>query len=579
MSDEPLSLVAATARLTAPGAVFELEDRVVGGVAMTVWKNAPSTLRDILEMTRRYGEREFLVYNDERVTFETHFRRAATLTHRLRNLGVRVGDRVAIAARNLPDWVSAYWGIVTTGAIAVPLNAWWTADELRYGLADSGARVLFVDEERLERVRTLFDELVDVEHVIVLRSSASGEPVTDEHKRVRVVDFEDLIGTVELDVEPIDASLDPDDDATIFYTSGTTGRPKGAVATHRNIITNLMNLFFISQRSSLRFGDGPADAPTYPPANLLNIPLFHATGCLAVMVVNAAAGGRLVMMHHFDAGQALALIERERITAIGGVPTVVMQILDHPDFQRFDTSSVRLVSYGGAPAPPELVKRIGQSFRLAQPGNGYGLTETAAAVALNNGPDYVQRPSSCGTAVPVCRVAVVPEDYLGDEPPETNGAGEVGELWIKGPNVVRGYWNKPEETKHSFSHGWLHTGDIGRIDEDGFIYIVDRAKDMIIRGGENVSSVAVEAALFEHPDVADCAVIGVPHPVFGEEVAAVIVVRPGRVLRAEELSRHASHRLAHFEVPTRYYFRGDPLPRNPQGKVLKRTLRESLLAD
>ena len=579
MSDESLSLAAATVRLTAPGQVFELEDQVVGDVAMTVWKNAPSTLRDVLEMTRRYGEREFLVYDDERVTFEAHYRRAATLTHRLHDLGVRVGDRVAIAARNLPDWVCAYWGIVTMGAIAVPLNAWWTADELRYGLADSGARVLFVDEERLDRVRTLSDELSDVEHVIVFRSSGSGEPVAVEHNRDRVVDFDDLIGTVELDAEPIDAPLEPDDDATIFYTSGTTGRPKGAVATHRNIITNLMNLFFISQRSSLRFGDGPTDATTYPIANLLNIPLFHATGCLAVMVVNAAAGGRLVMMHHFDAGQALALIERERITAIGGVPTVVMQILDHPDFQRFDTSSVRLVSYGGAPAPPELVKRIGQAFRLAQPGNGYGLTETAAAVALNNGPDYVLRPSSCGTAVPVCRVAVVPEGFLGDDPPEINEAGQVGELWIKGPNVVRGYWNKPEETKRSFSHGWLHTGDIGRIDDDGFIYIVDRAKDMIIRGGENVSSVAVEAALFEHPDVADCAVIGVPHPVLGEEVAAVIVVRPGRVLRAEELSRHVSHRLAHFQVPTRYYFRGDPLPRNPQGKVLKRALRESLLAN
>ncbi|OYV49249.1 MAG: hypothetical protein B7X10_02065, partial [Burkholderiales bacterium 21-58-4] len=352
MIDEPLSLATATARLTAPGQVFELEDRVVGDVAMTVWKNAPSSLRDILEMTRRYGEREFLVYGDERVTFEAHYRRVATLTHRLHDLGVRVGDRVAISARNLPDWVCAYWGIVTMGAIAVPLNAWWTADELRYGLADSGARVLFVDEERLERVRALFDELVDVERVIVLRSSGLDEPVADEHDRVRVVALDDLIGTVELDAEPIDASLDPDDDATIFYTSGTTGRPKGAVATHRNIVTNLMNLFFISQRSSLRFGEGPPDATRYPNANLLNIPLFHATGCLAVMVVNAAAGGRLVMMHHFDAGQALALIERERITAIGGVPTVVMQILDHPDFQRFDTSSVRLVSYGGAPAPP-----------------------------------------------------------------------------------------------------------------------------------------------------------------------------------------------------------------------------------
>ena len=545
---------------------------------MTVWKNAPSTLRDVLEGSTRHGEHDFLVYEDYRVTFMEHYRRAATLSHRLVDAGVRAGDRVAIASRNLPDWVSAYWGILTAGAIAVPLNAWWTGDELRYGLGDSGARVLFVDEERLDRVRPLFDDLVDLEHVIVLSPGPLDVAPVDRHERVRVVAFEDFLGAVALDATPVDASIDPDDDATIFYTSGTTGRPKGAVVTHRNIITNLMNLFFIGQRASLRYGDGPPGTKL-PIANLINIPLFHATGCLAVMVVNAAAGGRLVMMHHFDAGQALALIERERITAIGGVPTVVMQILDHPDFERFDTSSVRLVSYGGAPSPPELVRRITEAFHLAQPGNGYGLTETAAAVALNNGPDYIERPSSCGPAVPVCRVAVVPAGFTGDEPPESAGPEQIGELWIKGPNVVRGYWNKPEETARSFTRGWLHTGDIGRIDDDGFIYIVDRAKDMIIRGGENVYSIAVEAALFEHPDVADCAVIGIPHPTLGEEVAAVIVVRPGRTVRAEELSTHVRHRLAHFEVPTRYFFRGEPIPRNPQGKVLKTVLRDSLRAD
>ena len=579
MGDPPLSLAQATALMTAPGQVFELEERLVNGVPTTVWKNAPATLRDVFESTSRHGEREFLVYEDERMSFAEHYRRAATLSRRLVEVGVGPGDRVAIASRNLPDWVCAYWGIVIAGAIAVPLNAWWSSDELRYGLADSGARVLFVDDERLDRVRPLWDDLVDLNYAVVL---STGEPVaraTDQSGRVRVVSFDDFLGAVDRDATPVDVSIEPDDDATIFYTSGTTGRPKGAVATHRNIVTNLMNLFFIGQRSTLRFGDGPAGAATYPTANLLNIPLFHATGCLAVMVVNAAAGGRLVMMHHFDAGQALAIIERERITAIGGVPTVVMQLLDHPDFERFDTSSVRLVSYGGAPSPPELVRRIAEAFQLAQPGNGYGLTETAAAVALNNGPDYVARPSSCGPAVPVCRVAVVPDGYTEDEPPALINPVQVGELWIKGPNVVRGYWNKPEETARSFTRGWLHTGDVGRIDADGFIYIVDRAKDMIIRGGENVYSIAVEAALFEHPDVADCAVIGIPHPTLGEEVAAVIVVRPGRTVRAEELSTHVRQRLAHFEVPTRYFFRGEPIPRNPQGKVLKTALRESLRAD
>jgi long-chain acyl-CoA synthetase len=367
----------------------------------------------------------------------------------------------------------------------------------------------------------------------------------------------------------------------MFYTSGTTGHPKGAVGTHRNAVTNLMNLFFVGQRATLRFGVGNLDdkGESIPNAGLLSVPLFHATGCLATMITATAAGGKLVMMHHFDAGQALALIESERLTTFGGVPTIAMQILDHPEFKNFDTSSVKAVSYGGAPAPPDLVKRIRAAFPGGQAGNGYGLTETSAAVCLNGGPDYVDKPESCGPPVPVSEIAIVPEEFEGDEPTFDlpSGPDVVGELWIKGPNVVRGYWNKPDATAKSFTKGWLHTGDIARIDDEGFVYIVDRAKDMIIRGGENVYSVIVEAAIFEHADVADCAVVGVPHATMGEEVAAVIVLRPGRVIEAEEIIRHVAKHLARFEVPTKIFFRSDPLPRNPQGKVLKRDLRDSLV--
>jgi long-chain acyl-CoA synthetase len=324
--------------------------------------------------------------------------------------------------------------------------------------------------------------------------------------------------------------------------------------------------------------DADESRETFPSAFLLNVPLFHATGCLSVMIPNTAAGGKIVMTHHFDARQALELIASERLTNIGGVPTIPMQILDHPDFNQYDTSSIRSVSYGGAPAPPELVKRIRAAFALGTPGNGYGLTETSAAVSLNLGADYIARPESCGPALPVNDVAIVPEDYEGDEPtPDLARGSEVlGELWIKGPNVVRGYWNKPEATEKTFTKGWLHSGDIARIDDEGYIYIVDRAKDMIIRGGENVYSVIVEAAIFEIPEVADCAVVGIPHPVMGEEVAAVIVLRPGRVIDAEEVARHVGSRIAKFSVPTRIFFRSEALPRNPQGKVLKRELRTSL---
>jgi long-chain acyl-CoA synthetase len=395
-----------------------------------------------------------------------------------------------------------------------------------------------------------------------------------------VIPFAELTGTPGEEASLPQVTIEPDDDATIFYTSGTTGRPKGAVGTHRNSVSNLMNLFFVSTVATLRRSGPVADVSSGDQsANLLSVPLFHATGCHAVLVSNTAAGGKLVMMHHFDPERALELIERERITIFGGVPAMVMQVIDSPNFAKRDTSSVRSISYGGAPCPPDLVRRIKQHFPSGAPGNGYGLTETSAMTTMNTGDDYVRKPDSVGPPAPVCDVAVVPEDHPGEEPPSVQPVDpeRTGELWIKGPNVVRGYWNRPEDTAASFSRGWLHTGDVARIDDEGFVHIVDRAKDMIIRGGENVYCVEVEAALFEHPAVADCAVIGVPHPVLGEEVGAVIVLRPGENVGADELARFVKERLAAFNVPSRFWFRSEPLPRNPAGKVLKRQLRAELL--
>jgi long-chain acyl-CoA synthetase len=343
-----------------------------------------------------------------------------------------------------------------------------------------------------------------------------------------------------------------------------------------------MNLFFISVVGTMRRAKDSTEAGAGGQnANLLSVPLFHATGCHAVLVTNTAAGGKLVMMHHFDPERALELIERERVTIFGGVPAMVMQVIDSPDFATTDTSSVKSISYGGAPCPPDLVRRIKEHFPGGAPGNGYGLTETSAMTTMNAGDDYVRKPDSVGPPAPVCDVAVVPEEYAGEEPPAGQAVdpARTGELWIKGPNVVRGYWNRPEESALTFTRGWLHTGDVARIDEEGFVHIVDRAKDMIIRGGENVYCVEVEAALFEHPAVADCAVIGVPHPVLGEEVGAVVVLRPGLDVAADELARFVGERLAAFNVPSRFWFRADPLPRNPAGKVLKRELRTELLGD
>jgi long-chain acyl-CoA synthetase len=556
----------------------------IRGVATRVWKLAPPTLRSVFDLAAAHRDNDFLVYEDERTTYGEHRRIVLTLAQRLRQrYGVAKGDRVAIAMRNLPEWVMAFWASVVVGAVAVPLNAWWTAEDLRYGLEDSGSVVAFVDEERAARLRPLLGELGDLRALVVADENRGAGPPADAETAPAAIEvrFAELLGPPEGDPAAPDVALEPDDDATIFYTSGTTGRPKGAVGTHRNACTNLMNLFFINTRNGMRAtaSETAEAARVGPNAFLLSVPLFHATGCLAIMITNTAAGGKLVMMHHFDPERALELIEREHISTFGGVPSMVMEVLDSPDFARRDTSSVRNVSYGGAPAPADLVRRIRQHFPLGRPSNGYGLTETSAVTAMNSGPDYVAKPDSVGPPVPVADVAVVPEDFAGPEPDPARptGPGVTGELWVRGPQVVRGYWRREEETALVFTRGWVHTGDIARIDEEGFIYIVDRAKDVIIRGGENIYSNEVESALFEHPAVADCAVIGIPHPVLGEEVGAVVVLRPGAKVEADELARHVGHRLAAYNVPTRFWFRIEPLPRNPAGKVLKRALRAELV--
>ncbi len=585
------TLAEATTLLTAPGQTFEIEEVTIRGIPTRTWKNAPATLRAVLELSALHGDKDFLVYEDERISFTEHFRAVTSIAHALsERFGITKGDRVAIAMRNLPEWVMAFWASIAVGAVVVPLNAWWTGPELAYGLSDSGASLVFADEERKGRILPHLAEIPSVSAMVVCseqhdagggRRSVEGSTVDRAGSPpLLVVPFAELARSgTEVATLP-DVSIEPDDDATIFYTSGTTGRPKGAVGTHRNSASNLMNLFFVATVGTLR-RSGPVDVTGSGTqnANLLSVPLFHATGCHAILVSNTAAGGKLVMMHHFDPERALELIEREHITIFGGVPAMVMQVIDSPTFATTDTSSVKSISYGGAPCPPDLVRRIKEHFPSGAPGNGYGLTETSAMTTMNNGDDYVRKPDSVGPPAPVCDVAVVPEDDEANQPPEGQviDPNRTGELWIKGPNVVRGYWNRPEDTALSFTRGWLHTGDVARIDDEGFVHIVDRAKDMIIRGGENVYCVEVEAALFEHPAVADCAVIGVPHPVLGEEVGAVVVLRPGENVGADELTRFVGERLAAFNVPSRFWFRSEPLPRNPAGKVIKRQLRAELL--
>ncbi|HVM51664.1 MAG TPA: AMP-binding protein [Acidimicrobiales bacterium] len=562
-----MSIEDAHAQLTAPGQMFEMETVEVGGHPIRTWKNAPSSLRAVLEQSRARGDLGFLVYEDETLTFDQHFRAAAHLATILRDrYGVEKGDRVAIAMRNFPEWSVAFWAAAAVGAVVVPLNAWWTAPELVYGFEDSGSKVVFLDEERAERLR---DDLPALGLAGAIVAKATGELGPGLER------WEDVLGEVPADADVTLPAVDlgPDDLATIFYTSGTTGRPKGALGTHRNICSNLLSLVFANARRGLRT-DKPAAPDADPGAQntyLLSVPFFHATGCHSVLVANLAFGGKIVIMHKWDPERALELIERERVTTFGGVPAMVWQVLESPSFDKRDTSSVKSIGYGGAPAPPELVRRIEAMFPGRSPSNGYGLTETSSVTTMNAGDDYLAKPDSVGVPVAVCEVKVVDPD--GNEVP----TGEVGELWIRGPNVVKGYWNKPEATAAAFGDGWFRSGDGARVDEEGFVYIVDRIKDMVIRGGENVYCAEVEAAIFEHPEVSDVAVIGVPHHTLGEEVGAVVLRTPGSSLTAEALQAHVRERLAAFKVPAHVFFRDDALPRNPQGKVLKRELKDELL--
>jgi len=562
-----MSLSEAEARLTAPGAPFEMETLAINGVPTRVWKNAPPSLAALIQAARAHGERPFTIYEDERVSYEANFRAVSTLAHKLCEMGIGKGDRVALAMRNLPEWPVVFFAVASIGAIVVPLNAWWTAGELEYGIDDSGARLLIVDDERYQRLSAHDPALPALERMIVARASG---PLEGRASRL-----EDLIGTphdyADLpDTALPQVSIAPDDDATIFYTSGTTGNPKGALGTHRNMMTNILSSGYNAARAVLRRGEQmPAPVPR---TTLTVIPLFHVTACSAAMMGGIAAGHSMIFMRKWDTIRAMEIIEREKVNITGGVPTIAWQILEHPDRSKYDLSSLEAIAYGGAPSAPELVRRIHAEFG-ALPGNGWGMTETMATVTGHSSEDYLNRPTSAGPPVAVADLKIM--DEAGEQELPT---GEVGELWARGPMIVKGYWNKPEATAATFIDGWVRTGDLARVDEEGFLYVVDRAKDMIIRGGENIYSSEVENVLYAHPAVTDCALIGIPHRTLGEEPVAVVHLAPGMAASEAELQAWVRERLAIFKTPVAIRFVAETLPRNANGKILKKDLK-SLFED
>ena len=552
-----MTLAEVDAALTAPGARFEMETATIRGIATRIWKNAPPSLPMLARFSRMHGDRLFTIYEEERVGFEASFRASAAIAAELQRRGVGKGDRVALAMVNLPEWPAIFFAVTALGAIVVPLNAWWTGPELEYGLADSGAKALLCDRARYERIAPHLPNLPELKHVIVSRAQAGDR-------------LEDLIGTpdswTDLPANDLpEAGVLPDDPAGIFYTSGTTGKPKGALASHRNLMTNILSSAYVTARAALRRGEVPPEP--VPRVGLLVIPLFHVTATSASMMGTMVAGNTTIFMRKWDTVEAMEIIQREGVQITGGVPTIAWQILEHPDRANYDLSSLEMITYGGAPSAPELVKRIWEEFG-ALPGNGWGMTETMATVTAHIGEDYLNRPDSAGPPVPVADLKIVAADGVTELP-----AGEVGELWARGPQIVIGYWNKPEATAETFVDGWVRTGDLARLDAEGFLTIVDRAKDMIIRGGENIYSIEVENVLFDHPAVIDAALVGLPHRSLGEEPAAVVQLAPGAEASEEELKAWVRERLAVFKTPVRIAFLPEPLPRNANGKILKQELK------
>lgn len=553
-------LLKAREELTGPGGAFEVIEADILGNRIRTYKNAPPSVREVWLSTLQFADRPYLVYQDERLTYGEAHEIANSTANWLLAQGVKPGDRVAIAMRNYPEWMLIYWACLAVGITVVGMNAWWTAEEMAYGLSDSAPKVLFLDAERLARVQEKPDMVKGMQLV-----------------GVRIPDMP--AGLIDWSVVAAhggalpEVTVDPDSDACIFYTSGTTGFPKGAQLTHRGCVSNLFNMLFAGASSALAVeratGVSPPAEPPIP-VTLITTPLFHVTANNCGAYATTAAGGKLVLMYRWEAGEALRIIEKERVSSMSGVPVMARELINHPDFEKTDTSSLLALAGGGAQVPPDLVLKIEKQVATARPSTGYGMTETCGIITSVSGDFFVDKPDSAGPAMPSFEAKCV------DDNGNTVGPGEVGELWVRGSSVIKGYINRPEATAASITDGWLHTGDVARIDGDGFIFIVDRKKDMVLRGGENIYCAEVESSIYRHNSVAECCVFGVPDDRLGEEVGVAVVAKAGEALSAEALREHCAAIMAKHKVPRYIWMLDEPLPRNASGKFLKRELRDKL---
>lgn len=543
-------LEAISARLTGPGGPFEIAVEDVLGARMPVFKNRLRSLRALLEQSAAHGEKEYIVYEDRRISYTEHLRLVASVARSLRErFAVGKGDRVAILAANCPEWIISFWAAQALGAVAVALNGWWAGDEILYGVRDCDPKLLIADRRRLERVS----------------GDALGVPVVEIES-----EFEKLVSR-EGDTSLPEVTIAEDDPAAILYTSGTTGRPKGAINTQRNIIALLGLQFFHGVRMMMAAAaDGHVPAgPPRPTCALVTTPLFHVSGLYTGAIVMLASGAKTVWRGgRFDPVDAMRLIEREQVTSWAPMGTMAYRVVHHPDVESHDLSSVVNVGSGGAPTSTELQEKIRATFPSARAsfGLGYGLTECTALATISFGEDLERHPRSAGSPLPTVQVEI--RDDRGRLLPE----GETGEIHVRSPLVMAGYWRNPQASAESIlADRWLRTGDVGTL-EEGRLYINSRARDLILRGAENIYPVEIEQRLETHPDVLEAAVVGVDHEELGQEVKAIVVLRPGARATPERLSAWVAEALAAFKVPAHWDLRAEALPRNAAGKVMKNVL-------
>jgi long-chain acyl-CoA synthetase len=486
---------------------------------------------NLTDTTRIHGGRVAVRVDNAAMTYRALDEASARVAGVLRERGLRPGDRVGIMMPNVAEVPVVYYGILRAGGVVVPMNPLLKAREVAYYLSDSGAGLLFAWHAFAEEARG------GAEH------AAAGLIVVD------TVSFPDLLASAEADSEVVDTS--DDETAVILYTSGTTGQPKGAELTHGNLRSNTevaRDDIVRAQPDDVIFG---------------GLPLFHVFGQTVALNVAVAAGACLTLLPRFDAEHALRIITGHRVTVFEGVPTMYVALLHQPDRADYDLSSLRMCISGGAALPVEVLRGFEEAFGCAVL-EGYGLSETSPVASFNH-PGRERKPGSIGTPIRDVQMRVV--DDSGNELPQ----GEVGEIVIRGPNVMKGYWHRLEATAEAIRDGWFHSGDLARVDEDGYFFIVDRKKDMIIRGGYNVYPREIEEVLYEHPAVAEAAVIGVPHPALGEEVAAAVSLKPGAAITAEELRAFVKGQVAAYKYP-RHLWILDALPKGPTGKILKREI-------